>query len=71
MTHIFYYSMDNEPKYSFEWVNGLWYNADGTQTYEGIIEWKADSTGWWVEDTSEWYPVSQWQRIAKTILIHF
>ena len=51
------------PKYSNEWVNGKWYNADGTQTYEGILEWKCNSTGWWVEDSSGWYPVSQWQKI--------
>ena len=53
----------NAPKYSNEWVNGKWYNADGTQTYQGILEWKCNSTGWWVEDTTGWYPVSQWQKI--------
>ena len=50
-------------KYSNEWVNGKWYNADGTQTYAGTLEWKCNSTGWWIEDTSGWYPVSQWQKI--------
>ena len=50
-------------KYSSEWVNGKWYNADGTQTYQGTLEWKCNSTGWWVEDTTGWYPVSQWQKI--------
>ena len=50
-------------KYSNEWVNGKWYNADGSQTYAGILEWKCNSTGWWVEDSSGWYPVSQWQKI--------
>ena len=49
--------------YSNEWVNGKWYNADGTQTYKGILQWKVNGTGWWVEDTSGWYPISQWQRI--------
>ena len=53
----------NAKKYSNEWVNGKWYNADGTQTYAGTLEWKCNSTGWWVEDTSGWYPVSQWQKI--------
>ena len=56
-------STSTTPKYSNEWVNGKWYNADGTQTYEGTLEWKCNSTGWWVEDTSGWYPVSQWQKI--------
>lgn len=51
------------PKYSNEWVKGLWYNADGTQTYTGVLSWKCNSTGWWVEDTTGWYPVSQWQKI--------
>ena len=53
----------NTPKYSEEWINGKWYNADGTQTYAGILMWKCNATGWWVEDTSGWYPVSQWQKI--------
>ena len=53
----------NGNKYSNEWVNGKWYNADGTQTYTGTLEWKCNSNGWWVEDTSGWYPVSQWQKI--------
>ena len=51
------------PSYCNEWVNGLWYNADGTQDYPGILSWKCNSTGWWVEDTLGWYPVSQWQKI--------
>ena len=50
-------------KYSSEWVNGKWYNADGSQTYEPILEWKSDSTGWWVEDSNGWYPTSSWQKI--------
>ncbi len=50
-------------KYSNEWVDGKWYNADGTQTYTGTLSWKSNSTGWWVEDTFGWYPVSQWQKI--------
>ncbi len=49
--------------YSSEWVNGKWYNADGSQTYEPTMSWKSNSTGWWIEDTSGWYPVSQWQKI--------
>ena len=49
--------------YSSEWVDGKWYNADGTQTYEGTLAWKCNSTGWWAEDTAGWYPVSQWQKI--------
>ena len=51
------------PTYSNEWVDGKWYNADGTQTYEGTMSWKSDSTGWWMEDTTGWYPTSTWQKI--------
>ncbi len=54
---------NTKTKYSNEWVDGKWYNADGTQTYEGKLEWKCNSSGWWVEDTSGWYPVSSWQKI--------
>ena len=50
-------------KYSSEWVNGKWYNADGSQTYAGTLSWKSNSTGWWVEDSEGWYPTSQWQKI--------
>ncbi len=50
-------------KYSNEWVNGKWYNADGSQTYKGTIKWKSNSKGWWIEDSAGWYPKSQWQKI--------
>ena len=49
--------------YSSEWVDGLWYNADGTQTYGYKGSWKTNGFGWWYEDTTGWYPVSQWQKI--------
>ncbi len=57
---------NNAGKYSNEWINGKWYNADGTQTYAGTLQWKNNATGWWVEDTSGWYPVNQWQKIDGT-----
>ena len=56
-------SENNKSSYSNEWVDGKWYNADGTQTYEGTLSWKSDATGWWVEDSAGWYPQSQWQKI--------
>ena len=49
--------------YSSEWVDGKWYNADGTQTYEATLSWKSNSDGWWFEDESGWYAVFQWQKI--------
>ena len=50
-------------KYCNEWVDGRWYNSEGICDYLGILEWKCNSTGWWVEDSEGWYPVSQWQKI--------
>ncbi len=50
-------------QYANEWVDGRWYDANGNNTYSGIMSWKSNSTGWWIEDSSGWYPVSQWQKI--------
>ena len=50
-------------KYSNEWVNGKWYNQDGTQTYEAVLQWKESASGWWVEDLKGWFPKSEWQKI--------
>ena len=49
--------------YKNEWVDGKWYNSEGISDYDGVLEWKCNSTGWWVEDSKGWYPVSQWQKI--------
>ncbi len=50
-------------KYSNEWVKGVWYNKNGTQTYKGIGTWKKNKTGWWYEDSLGWYPKNRWQKI--------
>ena len=52
----------NEP-YANMWIDGYWYGADGSQTYDGVMSWKSDSRGWWLEDTYGWYPVSCWQMV--------
>ena len=49
--------------YSKEWINGYWYNEDGSQTYEYKGDWKKDEIGWWFEDESGWYPKNEWQKI--------
>ena len=46
-----------------EWISGVWYDSDGNNSYAGIMSWKSDSYGWWIEDTTGWYPTSQWQKI--------
>lgn len=30
------------PKYSNEWVDGKWYDAEGNQKYAGTLSWKSD-----------------------------
>ncbi len=58
--------IDDEPsRLSNEWVEGKWYNADGSQTYDGTLSWMCDENGWWVEDSSGWYPYSQWVKIDR------
>ncbi len=54
---------DNSNHYSSEWVDGKWYDANGNQTYEGTLQWKSNSVGWWVEDSAGWYPQNSWQKI--------
>lgn len=51
------------PSYSNEWINGVWYDENGNNTYPGTLSWKSNSTGWWVEDSAGWYPVNCWQKI--------
>lgn len=48
---------------SNEWRDGYWIGSDGSIGYEGVLSWKSDSYGWWVEDSAGWYPVNQWQKI--------
>ncbi len=51
------------PSYSEEWVDGIWYNADGSQTYPHKGGWKKDDIGWWYQDESGWYPTEKWEKI--------
>lgn len=55
-------SESGAPIYHNEWVNGYWYGENGDY-YDGILSWRSDSKGWWVQDTNGWYPVSSWQKI--------
>ena len=49
--------------YSNEWVDGKWYNKNGTQTYKPLGDWKKDGKDWMYVDTSGWYPKNRWQKI--------
>ncbi len=55
--HMFYKDL------SAEWLNGYWYEKDGSQTYKAIGSWHKNSKGWWFGDTSGWYAASKWQKI--------
>lgn len=46
-----------------EYADGKWFGADGTLDEAYSMEWKCNSTGWWIEDKSGWYPVSRWLKI--------
>ena len=52
-----------ELKYFSEWVNGKWYDKDGSQTYPYTLSWKSNKKGKWVVDSNGWYPKNQWQKI--------
>ncbi|MCR5632222.1 MAG: leucine-rich repeat protein [Eubacterium sp.] len=49
--------------YKNEWVKGLWYDANGNNSYSAKLYWRSNSKGWYVEDSNRWYPQSQWQKI--------
>ena len=49
--------------YKDEWINGKWYDSNGVNSYTGILEWRSDGTGWWVQDSDSWYPADLWQKI--------
>ena len=46
-----------------EWINGQWYGANGDTSYAPKGSWHVNSTGWWFQDESGWYPWSQWVKI--------
>ena len=49
--------------YRNEWHNGQWYDANGSNSYSGVLFWKSDANGWYVIDTKGWYPRSEWVKI--------
>ncbi len=46
-----------------EWYNGQWYDANGNNSYGGVLVWQSDAYGWWVEDTKGWMPRNEWVKI--------
>lgn len=56
----YYFTKTGYMDYS-EYRDGCWLGADGAwvEEYYGG-HWSSDSYGWWYEDATGWYPVSQW-----------
>ena len=50
-------------KASYEWVKGIWYNKDGSQTYKYKAEWKKTAKGWKYVDEAGKFPKNTWSRI--------
>ena len=49
--------------YHSEWVNGSWYEADGTRSDSYKGKWMKNKKGKWYQDISGWYPKKRWQTI--------
>lgn len=50
-------------QYRKEWRDGVWYSADGSQTWPYQGKWYLGSRGWWYGDNSGWYARNEWQKI--------
>ena len=48
---------------SYEWVDGVWYNKDGTQTYKYTAKWKKTEKGKTYVDEAGRSPKNCWRRI--------
>ena len=46
-----------------EYANGVWFDSFGKADETYSMVWKSNSTGYWIEDKSGWYPVSKWLKI--------
>ena len=48
-----------------QWYMGLWFDKNGENTYAPSGTWKGSGDSQWFEDTSGWYPYSQWMKADK------
>ena len=60
---VWYYFKPDGYMASNEYYGGYWFNADGSWDSKYFIEWKCNSTGWWIEDISGWWPSNYWLKI--------
>ena len=49
--------------YYDEWVDGQYFDANGSRGYEGIGSWQGSGSGTWFQDTLGWYPYDCWLKI--------
>ena len=50
--------------YTYEWVDGVWYDGKHKASYEGIGAWTKLADGCWTyKDSLGWYPKNKWQKI--------
>ena len=62
-----YYLYPDGHMAAHEWIDGLWLNKDGSQTYPYKGEWKSDAKGKWWEDENGWYPKGEDEKIDGTV----
>lgn len=48
-----------------QWYKGFWFDANGENSYAPTGSWKGSGNSQWFEDTSGWYPTSQWMLTDK------
>ncbi len=60
---VWYYFKPDGYMASNEYYGCYWFNADGSWDDTYYIVWKSNSTGWWIEDISSWWPSSCWLKI--------
>ena len=56
-------SIKVKKRYSWEWVDGKWYEHNGTQVYEPVGSWGGDKKGTTYGDTSGWTAKNRWLKI--------
>ena len=62
----YFYPNDDGHMASEEWVDGLFIDATGKQTYKKKGSWKSNSSGKWFVDEYGWYPKNRTIRIDRT-----
>lgn len=48
-----------------QWYKGFWIDGNGENSYSPLGYWKGSGDSQWFEDSSGWYPVSQWMKADK------